>query len=536
MSIRSKLRMRYFVSILALAACMGGLMRAEDKPEPETPLPPFATYIGELSDSPESARIAFVVEGDTFVAYVCSGDQPFNDTFSRWYRGDVKDGKMTVTVDGVQLTAAIKDDGIAGKLKKDKAHEFIAKAIPGDANAGLFRAADKFGDDDVIFGWIMDEKGSVVGTAGKKGGPVQTLPQPKGNGNISGTVNGQKVAAGKVTGTGNNPTGGAKVKKFDAAARAAFVQDVVAEQKAAGGNPVQAMLLHQVRRFLAGKKAETKLEERTFAALAKAPKDSLTTYLKNWDALPAATRDALVGAAGKQLDTNKALDAAQSKKFVRAIPQAAKLNTKAGTPQQGAVKGVNISTVKCVDETNPEAFGQDEVFALHAVVVGTTGPVFKQTGVLREFDDGITQLFPAADKVVFPQPGLTPTAGAEVMVVTTLFEDDGAVLLQVLNTLKPLIETAIILVIEGVAEAKDIPLDDATKEAIKTGVKGVVDGAISALSNLLVQPLGSDIIIIKPNGTVVGTNGAAKNKMTFKRVKNGDVRHEYELLGFEVQK
>jgi hypothetical protein len=339
-----------------------------------------------------------------------------------------------------------------------------------------------------------------------------------------------------VTGPVNPPPGG-KVRKFDGAARAEFIQDLVTEEKAAGGNAVQGMILHQVRRFVAGKKAETKLEEKVFAALSKAPKGTLNQYLKNWDALPAATREALVGAAGKQLDPNKALDAEQSKKIVREMPRLGRLKSgKAGGTQPGIVKGVNITTVKCVDETNPEAFGQDEVFALHAVVVGTTGPVFKQTAVIREFDDGITQLFSAADKVAFPQPGLSPTVGAEVLVLTTLFEDDGAVLIQVLNALKPLIETAIVIVLEAVAESKDIPLDDAAKEALRTGVKGAVDGAVTALGNLLVQPLGSDAIVIRPNGTVVGTNGAAKSKMTFRRVKNGDVKHEYELSGFEVQK
>ena len=86
------------------------------------------TYIGELNGAPESARIAFVVEGDKFVAYVCSGDKPFNEGFSRWLRGDVKDGKMSVTVDEIQLTATLKDDRVSGTLKKGTAHEFTAKA------------------------------------------------------------------------------------------------------------------------------------------------------------------------------------------------------------------------------------------------------------------------------------------------------------------------------------------------------------------------------------------------------------------------
>ena len=44
---------------------------------------------------------------------------------------------------------------------------------------------------------------------------------------------------------------------------------------------------------------------------------------------------------------------------------------------------VNITTIKCVDETNPEAFGSDEVFALHAVIVGSNGPVLPKTPYLH---------------------------------------------------------------------------------------------------------------------------------------------------------
>ncbi len=105
-----------------------------------------------------------------------------------------------------------------------------------------------------------------------------------------------------------------------------------------------------------------------------------------------------------------------------------------------------------------------------------------------------------------------------------------------LGLLKPLIESVAIIVLEGVAEAKGLTLDEAAKEALKVGVKGVIDGAIGSLGSLLTQPLGTDVIVVRPNGTVVGTNGAAKTKMVFKRVKNGDVKHEYELFGFDVQK
>jgi len=125
-----------------------------------------------------------------------------------------------------------------------------------------------------------------------------------------------------------------------------------------------------------------------------------------------------------------------------------------------------------------------------------------------------------------------------VTVITNLFEDDGSVILGVLNALKPLIETVAFIVLEQVAEAKDVALDEAGKEALKAGIKGVIDGAIGTLGNLLTQPLGTDIIVVRPSGAVVGANGAGKTKMVFRRVSNvgSIVLNDYELSGFEVQK
>ena len=115
-----------------------GLIRADEKVVTEGSV---TTYIGELSGAPESARIAFVVEGEKFVAYVCSSDQEFNDLLSRWCRGDVKDGKLSAKAPcGAEVTAAVTAESITGTLKKQgKSHEFTARAIAGDANAGLFR-------------------------------------------------------------------------------------------------------------------------------------------------------------------------------------------------------------------------------------------------------------------------------------------------------------------------------------------------------------------------------------------------------------
>lgn len=536
-------RLKFFSRAIALAVFVAGVLLASrgqaDDPADAPDVAP-TTYIGELKGAPESARISFVIEGDKFVAYVCSADKAFNETFSRWLRGEVTKGKLSAKSPcGAAVTASASADTVTGTLTKEgTSFVFTAKAVAGDANAGLFRAADKLGEDDVIFGWIMDEKGEIVGSATQGAQTKQTLPAPKGTGNIVGKIGNQKVPAGKVTGAANDPKASLPGRKFDVAAQKTFLKNLVEQRRAEGGNPIQAMVVHQVRRFVAGEPAKTKLEEKVFAALGKAPKGTLEKYLKDWDKLPVATREALLGPAARDLDPKVGLTSDKSKKLVQGMPQIARLKIGKGEPKAaaGTVKSVGIRTVKCNSETLPKPFGQDEVFAIHAVFVGTSGPVFKQTKLLREFDDGVTQAFPEADKGVFPLPGLTPSPGAEVTVLTNLFEDDGAILIGVLNVLKPLIETVAFLVLEPIIEAKGVTLDEAGKEALKAGIKGVIDGAIGTLGNLLTQPLGSDIIVVRPNGAVVGSNGAAKTKMSFRRVSGGDLKHDYELSGIEVQK
>lgn len=514
-----------------------------EKTEPEAAV--ASTFIGELKGAPESARVAVVVEGDKFVAYVCSGDQTFNDTFSRWFRGPVKDGKLSARTDcEAVLKATAKGDVVSGSITKEgKTHEFTATRTAGDSNAGLFRAGDTFADTDFVVGWIIDEKENVVGTGGVKGGKVQTLNPPKPGGNLlaqvrkPGEEKGKELTPGKVTGAAPDSTASNKPgRKLDAANKAELLNDLADEAKAADGNAVQAMIVNQVQRFLAGKKAETKLEEKTFAVLKAASKDTLQDYLKDWEKIPKAEREALLGSAAKSLDTSKGLDAAVARKLMLAMPQAKGVKRQAAAaPPAGTVKKVNIPTVKCVDETNPERAGSDEIFAIHTVIVGNGQPQVKRTGVLKEFDDGETQNFPDADATVFPLTGQTPTDGAEVFIVTTLYEDDGVGVVAFLNLLKPLIQVGVILAVEAL-NGDEKTLSEVDKALIKIAVDAAMKAALGKLEKVLVQPLGTDSIVVKPDGSVVAENGGNKTKMTFKKVKNGDVRFHYELSGFAVQK
>jgi hypothetical protein len=531
-----------------LAACTAAVaiepaVRAADDEKIEAPAPRFTTYIGELEDAPESARVAIVIEGDKFVAYVCSADDAFNQACSRWLRGVVKDGRLAATTDKVELTATLTGDTVSGSIKKDKVHEFAARAVAGDANAGLFRASETFDEKDYVAGWIIDEKGNVVGTGGRRGGAVQTLPAPKGNNDLKLTPvakkDGKAVApplqAGRVTGAGTGADASPPGKKLDDAAKAEMLNDLIAERRAAGGDAVHAMVIHQIRRFTSGKQPGTKLEERTFAALRAAPKGSLDRYLKNWDALPKASRDALLGPVAGQLDSNKALDSQRASQLVKNMGQLRAIRNGAPRNLAGTVKGVSVPTVKCVDETNIEALGKDEIFAIHTVIQGNGEPQVKRTGLLRGFDDGVTQNFTGSDASVFPLAGQTPADGDEVFVVSTLYEDDGTGVVAALNFLKPIIQVAVIVTVEAL-NGDQKSLSEFEKAAIKLAVDAAIKGVSGPLSDLLVQPLGTDSIVIRPDGSVVSETGGNKTRMRFRKVKNGDVKYDYELTGFSVQR
>lgn len=525
--------------------------------QPDDPADATKTFVGDIKGAPESARVAVVIDGDKFVAYVCSGDQAFNDTYSRWFRGTVAGGKLAAKSPcGAEFAAELAGDAVTGTLKKDATtHAFTATAVQAGGNAGLFRAGEAFGDDDYVIGWIVDEKEAVVGTGGKVGGKVQTLQAPKGNGNLNPVVGGKKLDPSKV-GAGNGvlpqtagKTGktdppakagtakaGAKGQRLDAAAKAELLQDLLAARKASGGDAIQAMLIHQIRRFTTGKRPETKIEEKTFAVLRTAPIQSLNDYIKNWDKLPKTTRDTLLGPAAAQLNPNAGLAEGTARTLVnqqvarRGVGKTAPAKTATGT-----IAGVRFGQIRCIDETNPEVLGSDEVFAIHTVIVGNGEPQIKRTGLVNGFDDGVVKAIPAADAGVFPLAGQSPVPDAEVMVITSLFEDDGSGLEPVFNILRPLIGTAVVLAVEALnGDAKTLT------ELQKTAIRVAVDSAIGALegplSELLTQQLGSDVIVVRPNGQIVSETGAPKSTLRFRKVKNGDVRFDYEISGITVQR
>src|SRR5437763_13681808 len=74
---------------------------------------PAKSYVGKLVKAPGGAMIGVVVEGDQFLAYVCSNDEAFNDTHARWFRGKVgEQGSLQAEVGGAKLAGKL----AAGKI------------------------------------------------------------------------------------------------------------------------------------------------------------------------------------------------------------------------------------------------------------------------------------------------------------------------------------------------------------------------------------------------------------------------------------
>ena len=135
------------------------------------------TFIGTLPAEPP-ARVAIVVEGDTFLAYACGQTDDFNKVASAWFKGTVKNGRIEATEDGKTLSAALADGTVRGSLTAaGKERGFTAKPVAPTAIAGLYRATKDVKGDPLVLGWIVDAKHQVVGGCqGKKREPIALQP------------------------------------------------------------------------------------------------------------------------------------------------------------------------------------------------------------------------------------------------------------------------------------------------------------------------------------------------------------------------
>ncbi|HVJ82309.1 MAG TPA: hypothetical protein VNC50_14670, partial [Planctomycetia bacterium] len=120
--------------------------------------------IGSFSSGPSSAKIALVAAGEDLLAYVCSADHSFNETYGRWYRGDVADnGDFTLENSGFILSGKIAGDRVTGELggKHAKSQAFAAALVAPDGAAGLFRVQELESDGKYTAGWIVCEDGET---------------------------------------------------------------------------------------------------------------------------------------------------------------------------------------------------------------------------------------------------------------------------------------------------------------------------------------------------------------------------------------
>lgn len=115
------------------------------------------TFVGEVDGS--YAYIAFVVQGDLAIIYICDSLNAW-----AWIRAEVVDGQINVTHEdtGFQVDATVTSEGVTGTVllttdddgSPATSHEFTTvPAVPGET--GLARYADEF----EVSGWIVTEDG-----------------------------------------------------------------------------------------------------------------------------------------------------------------------------------------------------------------------------------------------------------------------------------------------------------------------------------------------------------------------------------------
>ncbi len=115
------------------------------------------TYIGSVEGS--QAYIAFVIQGDTAVVYICDGDK-----LSEWISGKVADSQLEFASEkGTQLKANITADSVAGTLTLPDGQPLAFSASPAvEGQTGLYRYQGDENGVTYTTGWI-------VGPAGARG-------------------------------------------------------------------------------------------------------------------------------------------------------------------------------------------------------------------------------------------------------------------------------------------------------------------------------------------------------------------------------
>jgi hypothetical protein len=167
------LRLIQYVSLIALLTLTAVACGA---PSPTIVAGPSTagakSYIAKVEGASASARVGIVVEANKFVAYVCSLDDAFNLSTSRWYKGnlDANGNVQGTSPDGVEFKGTVSGDRFTGTLVNTakKSMAFNGSLVPTDGKTGLYRGAGKYGGVDVVVGSVLDPDGTFAATVQKK--------------------------------------------------------------------------------------------------------------------------------------------------------------------------------------------------------------------------------------------------------------------------------------------------------------------------------------------------------------------------------
>ncbi|HVJ81073.1 MAG TPA: hypothetical protein VNC50_08390, partial [Planctomycetia bacterium] len=498
----------------AAALAAGTAARAGDGDE----TPASVTFIGKLEGAPASARIGIVIEGDAFIAYLCSQDAAFNEANSRWYRGPVDGGKFKAEVAGTTISGSVDGENASGEAAGMK---FAAATVAEPTLAGLYRAEVATDEGDLVAGWVVDGDEEVAGAVTNKKTKKTATPPPAGKGGEGvpelavGNGKGSNTAGGKVV-SAKNPPKGKLLTAISPEERAQAVASIASKAASLGGTPALAALLQQARRVAAGESPSGALEGKVFKALKKVPKSVLKDYLKNWDLTPKDVRDRILGPAEALLSTKAPLTLDLARRV---------LGAKAGGARNGSqsqITSILVTKIKCVDDT--AELGRDEVFATYLVVSGAKG--FDRTTTAQAFKKGEERTFSGKDARIWPpEDDADAKTSEDVLVTVSLIEDDAGDIARTRDLVKSLVKGAgEILTAAGKEEiAKFAP-----------AAETLVDGISAALpTNRL---LGSDSLVVQPDGKTTDENGKAKKSFTvIQKRKNGKVRSQYEIKGIVVR-
>lgn len=127
---------------------------------------------------------------------------------------------------------------------------------------------------------------------------------------------------------------------------------------------------------------------------------------------------------------------------------------------------VEFTQIECVDESDPEGWGDDEIVTQWVIASGTDAWA-KNTGEYAGFSDGTKKDYTVADRVVFPPAGGVSPVSDYLLIVTKLWEWD-----------------------EGDVEATVKFLQDASK-AIGGILSAYYGAAASAAGEIVAKVLGS---------------------------------------------